>query len=194
MENIDCSLKESVYLEFDNDWNAIDAQDSAIVEVSYNGGSTWAPVVAWGGTDVRNTHETYSLPGADNNATVKVRFRSIQPGWDWWWAVDNVCIKGFSVTGLTQNSEIPTKFDLLQNYPNPFNPTTQIKFDIPKQGFVSLKVYDVLGKEVANLVNEVKAAGSYAVEFDGASLSSGIYYYRIESGSFVNVKKMVLIK
>ena len=195
IENVDCSLKENVYLEFDNDWNAIDAQDSAIVEVSYNGGSTWSALVAWGGTDVRNSHETYALPGAEDNPTVRVRFRSIQPGWDWWWTVDNVCIKGFPMTGLTQNSgQIPTEYDLLQNYPNPFNPTTQIKFDIPKQGFVSLKVYDVLGKEVANLVNEVKAAGSYAVEFNGANLSSGIYYYRIESGSFVNVKKMVLIK
>ena len=163
--------------------------------MSYNGGSTWSALVAWGGTDVRNSHETYSLHGAENNPTVRVRFRSIQPGWDWWWAVDNVCIKGFPSTGLTHNSgQIPTEYDLLQNYPNPFNPTTQLKFDIPKHGFVSLKVYDVLGKEVANLVNEVKAAGSYTVEFNGASLSSGIYYYRIESGSFVNVKKMVLIK
>ena len=82
----------------------------------------------------------------------------------------------------------------LFNYPNPFNPVTSINFSIPKQGLVTLKVYDVLGKEVANLVNEVKAAGSYSVEFNGANLSSGIYYYRIESGSFVNVKKMLLIK
>jgi hypothetical protein len=194
-ENVDCSLYENVYLEFDNDWNAIDAQDSAIVEYSTNGGTSWNAIISWGGTDVRNTTESHSIPGADENATVKIRFRSIQPGWDWWWTVDNVCIKGFPLTGLTQNgSEIPQKFALLQNYPNPFNPTTKIKFDLPKQGFVSLKVYDVLGKEVASLVNGVKNAGSYIVEFSGANLSSGIYYYRITAGEFTQVKKMVLIK
>ena len=193
--SINCSAKESVYLEFDNDWNAIDNQDSAIVEVSYDGGTTWSSVVAWGGTDVRNSHEVHSLPGATNNPNVKIRFRSIQPGYDWWWTVDNVCIKGFGVTGLTQQgSEIPKEYALSQNYPNPFNPVTNIKFDLPKQGHVTLKIYDILGKEVANLVNEIKPAGSYLVDFNGSCLASGVYYYRIEAGNFVNVKKMVLIK
>ena len=81
-----------------------------------------------------------------------------------------------------------------QNYPNPFNPVTNIKFDIPKQGHVTLKIYDVLGKEVANLVNEVKVPGSYVINFNGNNLASGVYYYRIEAGSFVEVKKMILIK
>ena len=98
------------------------------------------------------------------------------------------------ISGITPVSNIPDKYSLSQNYPNPFNPTTKIKFDIPKQGLVSVKVYDVLGKEVATLVNEVKSAGSYNIDFNGTNLSSGVYFYRLESGTFIETKKMMLIK
>ena len=81
-----------------------------------------------------------------------------------------------------------------QNYPNPFNPVTHLEFGISKLGFVSLKVYDILGKEVKALVNEIRPAGTYSVSFDGSNLSSGVYYYRLESGSFTEVKRMVLLK
>jgi len=91
-------------------------------------------------------------------------------------------------------SMTPDKYELSQNYPNPFNPTTKINFSIPKQGFVSLKIYDMLGKEVANLVNEVKVAGNYAVDFNGMNLASGVYFYRLESVDFVDTKRMMLIK
>lgn len=190
-----CTNYELISLEFDNDWNAIDAQDQAIVDYSTNGGTTWINLINWGGTDVRNTHEVHPMPSATNMANVKVRFKSVQPGWDWWWAIDNVCIKGSPIVGITQNGgNIPTEYALSQNYPNPFNPTTNIKFDLPKQGLVSLKVYDVVGKEVATLVNEVKSAGSYNVDFNGTNLSSGVYFYRLEADNFVDVKRMVLIK
>jgi hypothetical protein len=92
------------------------------------------------------------------------------------------------------NSEIPKSYNLSQNYPNPFNPVTKISFDIPKNGLVTLKIYDVLGKEVKSLVNEVKSAGKYIVDFDGTSFSSGTYFYRLESNGFVSTKKMLLIK
>ena len=92
------------------------------------------------------------------------------------------------------SSQVPTQFRLEQNYPNPFNPVTKINFDIPKTGFVSLKVYNILGKEVANLVNGVKNAGIYSVDFDGTNLASGTYFYKLESNGFVDSKKMVLIK
>jgi hypothetical protein len=88
----------------------------------------------------------------------------------------------------------PISFSLMQNYPNPFNPTTQIKFVIPKSSFVNLKVFDVLGNEVASLVNEEKPAGSYEVEFNATALPSAIYFYRIQAGEFVETKKMVLMK
>ena len=92
------------------------------------------------------------------------------------------------------DSNIPVSFTLNQNYPNPFNPTTNIGFRISNYGFVSLKVFDVLGREVATLVNEEKPAGSYEVTFDASQLSSGGYMYRLSSGSFIETKKMTIIK
>lgn len=94
----------------------------------------------------------------------------------------------------TVSTEIPSKYSLSQNYPNPFNPTTNIKFAVAKAGFVSLKVYDLSGKEVASLVNDNLAAGTYNYSFDGVKLSSGIYFYTIRANDFSETKKMMLIK
>jgi hypothetical protein len=91
------------------------------------------------------------------------------------------------------SGEIPAEFKLFQNFPNPFNPKTTIKYDLPKDGFVTFKVYDVLGKELYS-VTEHKSAGTYQITLDGTNYASGLYFYRIESGSFVETKKMVLIK
>ena len=88
----------------------------------------------------------------------------------------------------------PVSFSLEQNYPNPFNPSTTIRYAIPNGGLVTLKVYDILGREVATLVNEEKPAGTYQVSFDASSLSSGIYFYRLKSGEFEQTKKFVLMK
>lgn len=93
------------------------------------------------------------------------------------------------------SSEIPASFRLEQNYPNPFNPSTKIRFDIPKGNqLVKLTVYDIAGKEVARLINQELSAGVYEYEFNGASLSSGMYFYRLEAGNFIETKKMILIK
>ena len=89
---------------------------------------------------------------------------------------------------------IPQQYSLNQNYPNPFNPTTTIKFGIAEFGFVSLKVYDILGNEITTLVNEEKPSGNYEVEFNASSLPSGVYFYRLKSGSFVETKKMIVLK
>jgi subtilisin-like proprotein convertase family protein len=94
----------------------------------------------------------------------------------------------------TIGSEIPKSFSLSQNYPNPFNPVTNIKFSMPKSGNITLKVYDILGREVAELVNEFKPAGNYLVDFNASHLSSDIYFYRIYTSEFTEVKKMVLVK
>ncbi len=88
----------------------------------------------------------------------------------------------------------PLDYSLQQNYPNPFNPITTIKYQIPELSSVTLKVYDVLGSEVATLINEEKPSGSYEVDFDASTLPSGIYFYRLQTGSFVETKKMVLMK
>ncbi len=91
-------------------------------------------------------------------------------------------------------SPLPRSIFLSQNYPNPFNPTTQIVYRISNSGFVSLKVYDVLGREVATLVNEVEGPGSYEVRFDGSHLPSGVYFYELRTGAFTSVRKFVLMK
>ena len=86
------------------------------------------------------------------------------------------------------------KFSLANNYPNPFNPSTKIQYTLPTNEFVSLKVYDIIGREVATLVNQQQSAGVYDVNFNASNLTSGIYFYKIDAGSFVDVKKMMLIK
>lgn len=103
-----------------------------------------------------------------------------------------------NVGGITSidfpESSLPNVYKLSQNYPNPFNPVTMIEFSIKEAGNVKLVIYDVLGKEVQTLVNEEMAAGSYKAQFDGAALASGIYFYRIEAGTFTDLKKMMLLK
>lgn len=89
---------------------------------------------------------------------------------------------------------IPENYKLFQNYPNPFNPSTIINYSIPNKGHVSLTIYDDLGRDIITLVNEIKNAGNYLVEFNGSELPSGVYFYRIQSGNFTKVKKMMLIK
>jgi hypothetical protein len=93
-----------------------------------------------------------------------------------------------------ENGTIPNKFTLNQNYPNPFNPTTTISYFISKPATTSLKVYDILGKEVKTLVNEYQTIGSYKIELDASSLSSGVYFYKLQSGSFSNTRKMILLR
>ena len=99
-----------------------------------------------------------------------------------------------SIVLSTNIARLNSSFVLSQNYPNPFNPTTNIGFRVANFGLVTLKIYDVLGKEVATLVNEYKSAGEYKVEFDASVLPSGVYFYQLKAGSFVETKKMVLLR
>jgi photosystem II stability/assembly factor-like uncharacterized protein len=98
------------------------------------------------------------------------------------------------LTDVNENSITVADFRLSQNYPNPFNPSTTIRFQVPNSSFVNLKVYDILGNEVATLVNEERPVGSYEVNFDAKGLSSGIYFYKLQAGSFVETRKMILMK
>jgi hypothetical protein len=96
-------------------------------------------------------------------------------------------------------SSIPESFLLAQNYPNPFNPTTQITYSVPEESFVNIKVYDMLGREVANIVNNTKSARNHNVVFDAKDLASGVYIYRITASKngrviFTSSKKMVLVR
>jgi len=96
--------------------------------------------------------------------------------------------------GINDNGDTPEEYKLSQNYPNPFNPHTRIDYSIPKSGVVTLKVYNLLGKEVSTLVSENKSAGSYSIIFNGSNLTSGIYFYRLTAGNYIETRKMLLIK
>ena len=107
----------------------------------------------------------------------------------------NICFTMSTILNAnTISNNTPKEYSLLQNYPNPFNPVTRINFDIPKQGLVTMKVFDILGREVRTLVNEIKAPGRYSVDFNGTEFSSGVYFYRLESNGFTDIKRMILIK
>ncbi|NWG28379.1 MAG: T9SS type A sorting domain-containing protein [Ignavibacteriaceae bacterium] len=109
--------------------------------------------------------------------------------------MDNVVLEKSKLNIRNFKGEtLPIDYALEQNYPNPFNPTTTIRYQLPKDGMVTLKVYDILGAEVATLINEEKVAGRYEVNFDASRLASGVYIYSLNINDFVNVRKMVLLK
>lgn len=99
-----------------------------------------------------------------------------------------------TVTKVNGNNLLPTEYKLYQNYPNPFNPVSVIKYDVPKTAFVKISIFDILGREVKILVNEQKQPGYYQIQFDGSNFASGVYFYRIISGDYIQSKRMVLVK
>jgi hypothetical protein len=111
----------------------------------------------------------------------------------WNWAVNKRLVVK-SLTGVLNENEFPTIFNLKQNYPNPFNPSTSIQYAIPRSAYVSLKVYDVSGKEVANLVDGFQSAGEHNIKLDGSNLPSGVYLYRLIAGNFSQTKKLAVMK
>ncbi len=142
---------------------------------SDDAGGTWQPVGLSGKNiiELTFTQDGHLLAGTANHGL----FRSEQ-----------------KVTKIENSKPFPTKFSLKQNYPNPFNPLTTIQYSIPQRTNVSLKVYDLLGNEVAELVNEKQAAGNYTIQFNGTNLASGTYFYRFVTDQFVSVKRMILMK
>ncbi len=197
-------------------WTKFDIEsnwDYGQVEVSTNNGSSWIPLEG-----------TYTEPGVGSfqpngeplydgiisnwveerislanylSSQFKVRYQLRSDGFvtEDGWYVDDIGILIYTIPTIAQDDElIVSKYELKQNYPNPFNPSTTIKFSITNKQFVSLKIYDVLGNEVANLVNEEKPSGEYEIEFNANNLGSGIYFYKLVSGSFIKTKKMVLLK
>ena len=93
-----------------------------------------------------------------------------------------------------RQSLLPKGFELHQNYPNPFNPSTTIRFNLPKSSFVTLKIFDTLGKEIATLINEKKSSGEYTIEWNGKKLPSGTYMYQLRAGEFAETRKLILQK
>jgi len=161
-----------------------------LIEICYNNSSYTSNTTVKGTSATgRNVHAHSDLSSGDGCVQINT------PG-STYTTLPNICIViNPEISGISQKgNEIPAKYELAQNYPNPFNPTTKINFAIPKQGLVTLKVYDVLGREVANLVNEVKTAGNYIVDFDASYLASGVYFYKLEVNGFSDVKRLMLIK
>ncbi len=191
------------------------ANDSCIIETSVNNGSTWTRLIGMGASQI--------LSSGTNSSPVMSTFASqslFTPTLASQWAtklfnmpvgtnkvrfvgksdfgnnlyIDNIIATGSVGIGGHELTLTPDRYSLEQNYPNPFNPSTSINFSIPNSGLVTLKIYDILGKEVVTLVNEVKTAGNYILDFNASALTSGVYFYKIESGSFTDIKRMMLIK
>jgi len=275
---------EQIWIEFDSDWYIYDSADEAHIEYSTNGGSTWTGIWDQIGSSIRNNHESIELTSQlGGQSNIKFRLRTVQPGWDWWWVVDNFSVygmyivpveltsftavsaedgvelnwltatetnnHGFEIERMSTGStfekvgfvagfgtttepksyvfidseleagnytyrlkqidfngtfyysdeinvvvDLPLAYSLEQNYPNPFNPSTIIKYSIPEDGIVKLSVFNLLGEEVATLVNTLQKAGRYGAEFDASGFASGVYLYRLESQNFSSIKKMLLVK
>ena len=174
--------------------------DFCNVEVSNDNGTNWQTVTSYSGTNSTWSQRSFDITAfANNSANVKVRFRlsadagTVADGW----YVDDIKIINYSstATGITYNpGTVPDKFSISQNYPNPFNPTTKINYDIAANTIVKIRIYDMLGKEVASLVDGNQVAGHYTIDFNAAALSSGIYYYSIQTPQFSETKKMMLVK
>ncbi len=146
--------------------------------------ASWSKIGFVKGSGNSNSLKSYSFTD-DNPVSGKVEYRLKQ--------IDND--GSFKYSKIVAVSLIkPDKFELNQNYPNPFNPSTEISYSIPKSNNVELKVYNSIGKEVATLVNGIQEAGNHKVHFNLSNLSSGIYFYRLTSGNFTQIKKMILLK
>jgi hypothetical protein len=285
---VDLSLYSVASLEFDSDFNDYLNADDGYVDISVDNGTSWTNVLHYDGLDVRSTPVIIDITSvAAGQSNVQLRFTYTAPGWDWWWAIDNVTIIGsglipveltsfaattdnrnvtlnwstatelnnsgfqverssgsaYEVVGFVAGHGTTTdiqrytfvdqnvnagnytyrlkqvdfdgtfeysdaievevlgvkEFALGQNYPNPFNPSTTINFSLAVDSKVSLKIFDVLGQEVATLINGQMSAGSQKVSFDASSINSGVYFYRIDASGvdgqkFSSVKKMILTK
>lgn len=195
---INVSATPVVYLSFYYK-HTLDTLDNVYVEVSNDNGTNWQSVKFYNNVNNVWTREFIDITSAAAASTaLKIRFSLVSNGTitaDGIY-IDNIKLNGYNMTatGITGEISNPGNFSLSQNYPNPFNPSTVISYEIAKAGMVTLKIYDILGKEVMTLVNENQNSGKHSVNFNGSSLSSGLYYYSLESDNFKDTKKMLLIK
>jgi hypothetical protein len=138
---------------------------------------------------------TQWIAQSDNGSTISdIEFITPDIGWAVGYNGTILHTNNGGVTSVVRNQAQYAGFDLEQNYPNPFNPSTTIKYELPRASYVNLTVFDVLGRQVSVLVNERKAPGSYEVKFDGSGLASGVYFYRIQAGSYVQSRELLLLR
>ncbi len=190
-----------------NNWNPQSSgTTNRLVAVHFPDVST-GYAVGYTGTIVKTTNggvNWFSQSSGSVNNLWGVFFTDVNTGWAAGWNGTILHTTNGGVTFINKiSTEVPQEFNLYQNYPNPFNPVTKIKFDVPasnlilngvKDPSVRLIIYDVLGRGITTLVNEKLSSGTYEVEWDASSFSSGIYFYRLVSGDYIQVKKMVLLK
>jgi hypothetical protein len=198
--NITCDNISSIAVTLQNSTTLTSAIDSAAVSIDatskwiVTGKSYIASLTDESGisgnaiTNITgNGNNVYYNPGLSGNSYLGNKTYTLVNG--------GYLLPDGTTTGINDiNSSAPTTFGLNQNYPNPFNPSTVITYSIPKSGFVTIKVYDILGNEIATLVNEEKSAGNYSVQFFGGKLSAGIYFYRMQSGNYSQTRKLILQK
>lgn len=167
--------------------------NAAILRLSYIGGPITSPssyvssIIDHSLTSTGGRWDLVQIVNLDSDPYLEVVYSNGIGG------MNPIVILDLQASSVGENN-IPEGYSLQQNYPNPFNPNTTISYSIPTSGFVSLKVYDLLGNEIAALVNEEKTAGSYSVNFDASNLSSGVYFYKLFAGNYFEVKKMNLMK
>lgn len=171
-----CSIREIEMINSQVGWFAGDNYVMNIAKTT-NGGNTWVNQLTQAGIEsISMVNENVGYAVGDNGRVYKTTNGGVT-----------------FIEGENSQSQ-PGEFILFQNYPNPFNPSTKIKYKIANTGFVNLKIYDVLGKEVATLINKEMNVGRYEVEFDAFGLPSGIYFYKLKAGFFVKTRKMVLLR
>ena len=196
---INISSYPVVYLTFWHKYNTEAGYDYCNVEVSSNNGSSWQKVASYEGVQSTWTQVTFDITSyANSTSQLKIRFTLESDSYvtrDGWY-VDDIKLTNYysTLSGISPIANIPLEYSLSQNYPNPFNPNTTIKFDIPKSGYTSLIIYDALGREVSKLVNKELTAGSYEAEWPAENFGSGVYFYQLRSGNYIDTKKMILLK
>ena len=166
--------------------------DSSLFGGSYDGGGVFLSVnegASW--TSVSSGWPSQGLQSYDLALAVLGSNLFAGTGWGGVWRRP---LSEMVASVMTSRTGLPVEYSLQQNYPNPFNPVTTIRYDLPTSSLVRLSVFDILGREVYVLVNEVKKAGSYEVKFDGSNLASGVYLCRMQTGSFIQARKLLLLR
>jgi hypothetical protein len=188
-----------VYLSFWHKYNTEAGYDYCNVEISSDNGSTWQKVSSYDGIQSGWTQEIFDITSyANGTSQLKIRFTLNSDTYitaDGWY-VDDIKLTNYAnvLTNVDPFVSPPLKYSLSQNYPNPFNPNTTIKFEIPREEFTQLVIYDALGREVAKLLNKDLTAGSYEVEWNAENYGSGIYFYQLKAGNYNETRKMMLLK
>ncbi len=187
------SVKLEFYAGYSTNW----LSDATLkLNISTDGGSNWMKL--W---EANNDGDIWRWRKVALDLSAYANSSNILLGWQY--VGNNGDLVGIDSIKLTaglidavgkESAQIPTEYEMQQNYPNPFNPTTIIKYALPKESYVNISIYNILGEKVVELVNEMQKAGVYKANFNASNLSSGIYIYRIQAGDFVQSKKMLLLK